>query len=350
MQKLVAILVCLTTLHPAIAGESDGTLDIWFIDVEGGAATLIVTPAGESLLIDSGYPDNNGRDRKRILTTLQERAGLKRLDHAIVSHWHMDHYGNHAALAAEVPIGRFWDRGIPDELREDKAFPERIAEYRRASQNASRPLHAGDAIPLRQTATPLTLRVLTSGREVVPNRGQENPFAGEHQPKAEDPTDNAASLSLLLEYGNFRFLTCGDLTWNIEARLVTPANPVGQVDVFMVTHHGLPASNNPALVLAIDPVVTVMCNGPRKGGHPETLRTLRRIKSLQQMYQLHRNITIDSAMQAPAENIANSGPASECAGRGITLRVQPDSQRYTVRIDGSSSQRSFDTRLPRRLQ
>ena len=142
---LAAILAAITVLGfvgHLPAGQRDRRLDIYFIDVEGGAATLLVTPAGESLLIDSGYPDNNGRDRDRILKVLREEAGVDHLDHAAVTHWHLDHFGNHAALASVVRIGTFWDRGIPDVLREDPRFVERIADYRRASQNRSKTLQA----------------------------------------------------------------------------------------------------------------------------------------------------------------------------------------------------------------
>lgn len=324
--------------------DANNPLEIYFIDVEGGAATLIVTPARETILIDSGYPDNNGRDRNRILQTLK-RAKLDRIDHAVVSHWHMDHYGNHAALSTEIPIGTYWDRGIPDSLREDKSFPERIAEYRRASENRSKPLKVGDILPLKSVGdTPLRMRVLTSGREVVPNEGEENPFAKEHKPKKRDGSDNAASLSFLLEYGDFRFLCCGDLTWNVEAKLVTPKNPVGKVDVFMVTHHGLPTSNNPAFVLAIDPVVAVMCNGPTKGGHIETQRTLRRVKSLKQLFQLHRNIKLDDGLQAGSAFIANSETTADCSGHGIRLRVEPSGRGYSVQIDGQTKAHKFETR------
>lgn len=333
--------VCLLSASVAYA---KAPLEIYFIDVEGGAATLIVTPDRESILIDSGYPDNNGRDRDRILRTLK-RAGLNRLNHAVVSHWHMDHYGNHAALSSEVPIDTFWDRGIPPALAEDKDFPTRIAEYRRACENKSKALKVGDTLPLKNTTgTPLSVRVLTSGREVIPNEGDANPFASEHTPKKRDASDNAASLSLLLEYGDFRFLCCGDLTWNVEAKLVTPKNPVGKVDVFMVTHHGLPTSNNPAFVLAIDPVVAVMCNGPTKGGHADTQRTLSRVKSLKRLFQLHRNVKLDDGLQAGAAFIANSGNTADCKGNGIKLTVAPNGRSYQVGIDGQADAHKFSTR------
>ena len=173
------LLVCLSfqRLQPAQADETDGRLDIYFIDAEGGAATLLVTPEGESLLIDSGYPDNSGRDRDRILKVLRDVAGRKQLDHAAVSHWHLDHYGNHAALASQIAIRNFWDRGIPESLLEDSSFSDRIAGYRAASQNKSKTLKVGDQIPLRPGKTPLQVKTVTASGDVLPNTGEQNPFA-----------------------------------------------------------------------------------------------------------------------------------------------------------------------------
>lgn len=327
-----------------IAGERDQRLDIYFIDVEGGASTLIVTPAGESVLIDSGYPDFGGRDRDRILKVVQEVAGLKQIDHTVVSHWHLDHYGNHAALAAKFKIGQFWDRGIPDTLQEDGKFGERAAAYRAAAQNQSKALKVGDTLPLKSGTTPLAMTVVTASGEVLPNDGEPNPFAYLHVPQADDPSDNARSLSELLSFGKFRFLTCGDLTWNVEAKLVTPKNPLGKVDLFMVTHHGLQVSNNPALVRAIDPRVAVICNGPTKGAHPNALSTLRSVTSLLAWYQLHRNVVLDEFSQTPAAFIANQEDTSACKGVWIKASVEPDGAGYTVQIGPEGKPTRYATR------
>lgn len=329
---------------PVRADEADGRLDIYFIDVEGGAATLLITPTGESILIDSGYPDFNGRDLKRILHVLRDVAGRTHLDHASVSHWHRDHYGNHAALAAEIEIRNFWDRGIPDALQEDKEFDSRIADYRAATQNASRTLTAGQSFDLDSPTVPFTATVVTASREVIANRGPINPYADLHEAQPVDKSDNAASVSLLFEFGPFRFLTCGDLTWNVEAELVTPRNPLGQIDLFMVTHHGLPTSNNPVLVRAIDPVVAVMCNGPTKGGAPATIATLRACESLEALYQLHRNVKLAEDEQAPAEFIANREPTENCDGVWVKASVAPYGRSYTVQIGPDGTVRTYKTR------
>lgn len=328
----------------ASADEKNGRLDIYFIDVEGGAATLLVTPEGESVLIDSGYPDNGGRDRDRILKVLGQVAGRQHLDHACVSHWHLDHFGNHAALASQVTIKNFWDRGIPEALEEDPAFPERAASYRAAAQNQSKTLKAGDSLPLKSGKTPLTVKIVTASGEVVPSSGAPNPYAKDNKPQDEDRTDNARSVSQLWQFGKFKFLTCGDLTWNTEARLVTPNNPIGTIDLFMVTHHGLNVSNNPTLVLAIDPRVAVTCNGPTKGGAKETQETLRKVKSLKASFQLHRNVELAAGDQTPAEFIANSGKTENCEGIYVKASVAADGNSYTVQIGEKGRVHTFETR------
>lgn len=338
---ITALLMQSTTVT---ADETKGHFDIYFIDVEGGACTLFVSPAGESLLIDSGYPDNFRRDLNRILHVVRDVAGLKQIDHAAVTHWHLDHYGNHAALSTEIRIVNFWDRGIPDVLTEDANFVDRVANYRSASQNQSKALKAGDRLPLKSTGTPCSVEILTSGREVIPNAGHPNPYASLHEPMPVDTSDNAASLSFLVKFGKFHFLCCGDLTWNIEAKLMMPNNPIGQVDMFMVTHHGLPYSNNPVLVRAIDPRVAVMCNGPTKGGAANVIQTLRECDSLQALYQLHRNVSLDADQQTPAKFIANRGPTQGCEGVWIKARVAPGGESYTVQIGPDGSPQRYESR------
>ena len=341
IRTLIALGLCLLTTSHVFAGSDDGRFDIYFIDVEGGAATLLVTPAGESVLIDSGYPDNGGRDRDRILNVIQKVAKLDHLDHASVSHWHLDHFGNHAALADKIKIKNFWDRGIPESLAEDKGFADRIALYRAATQNQSKAVKAGDTFTMESPGLPVHVKVITASGDVIPNDGPANPHAALHKPQADDPSDNAKSVSLLFTFGKFRFLTCGDLTWNTEAKLMTPNNPVGQVEMFMVTHHGLNVSNNPVMVLALDPRVAVSCNGPTKGGAPETIATLKKVKSLQAMYQLHRNIKLADNEQAPPENIANQEDTAACKGTWIKASVAKDGGSYTVQVGVDGKPREF---------
>jgi beta-lactamase superfamily II metal-dependent hydrolase len=345
ISRVAFVLIGLLSSRMAQAEVANGRLDIYFIDVEGGASTLFVTPSGESLLVDSGSHNNDGRDRDRVLKVARQVAGLKKIDHAVVTHWHEDHYGNHADLSSQIKIGTFWDRGLPDALpNDDPKFEEHLAPYRLATQNRSKKLRVGDSLPLKSGATPLTVKVVTGSREVIPNVGPPNPFAALNKPQPEDVTDNADSLSFLLQFGRFKFLVCGDLTWNMEAKLMTPNNPIGKIDLFMVTHHGLPVSNNPTLVLAIDPKVAVMCNGPIKGGAAETIETLRKVKSLEALYQLHKNLALRPAAQTAPEYIANVEPTAECRGTFIKASVAPDGNSYTVQIGSEGKRRTFQVR------
>ncbi len=330
----------------AAQGPQAGTppLRIVFVDVEGGAATLIVTPAGESILVDTGWPGFEGRDPRRIRRAA-EQAGAAAIDHLVTTHWHVDHYGGLGRLSELMPVRRFYDRGIPDTLPEDpRNFPTLIAAYKKASDGKRTTLRPADTIPLRSGpgAAKLTLTCLTASEEVVGGPGTANPECAKHQPQPPDPSDNAKSISLLLGLGDFRFLDCGDLTWNIEHKLVCPTNRIGKVDLFQVTHHGSDSSNNPALVHAIRPRVAVIDNGPRKGGGKQTYATLKASPGLETIFQLHRNLETTDADNAPPEQIANL--RAECEGLPVTAEVTPVGKRYTVSVGGKATRRTFETR------
>jgi beta-lactamase superfamily II metal-dependent hydrolase len=319
-------------------------LDIYFVDTEGGAATLLVTPQGESVLIDCGNPGR--RDADRIYRTASE-AGIKGIDHLIITHWHTDHYGGVERLSQLLPIRKFYDHGIPATLKEDpQNFPLLIQAYKKASGGKSKHLKAGDEVVLKQTAGGPALRLtcLCGSGEVIPDkaRAEPNPIASEHQPQPEDLTDNARSLGFLVQYGDFRFLDLGDLTWNIEYKLVHPSNKIGLVDVYQSTHHGLDISNNPVVIKSVQPRVAIFNNGARKGGMPSVIATLRRLPELQAIYQVHRNVTAADQENTDAALIANQD--EQCQGEGIYLSVAADSKSYTVVVGQKGNPRKYETR------
>jgi beta-lactamase superfamily II metal-dependent hydrolase len=328
--------------------EQKRGLDIYFIDTEGGAATLIVTPARESVLIDCGNP--GARDATRIHHAATKLAGLEAIDHLIITHWHLDHYGSIARLSQMMPVHRYYDRGIPESLAEDpKNFPLLIQAYRTASEGKSTTLKPGDRIALKQAAgaPAVNLLCLCGGGKVVPDKpgAPENPIAREHKPMPVDTTDNARSLGFLLSFGAFRFLDLGDLTWNVEHQLVHPTDKIGPVDVFQVTHHGLEISNNPVLLKTVRPRVAVFNNGPQKGCHPLVTANLRRLPDLQAIYQLHRNLLVGTQENTEPEFIAN--PDAKCQGESIRLSVAPDARTYTVTVGSKGKPRRYETRGPR---
>lgn len=325
------------------AGAAVRQLQIYFIDVEGGAATLIVTPAGESILVDTGWPGFEDRDPKRIASALAH-AGAKQIDHLVTSHWHVDHYGGVEGLARLVPIRRYWDRGIPDSLSEDSArFPALIAAYRAASSGKRRTLKPGDSIPLRRRGLPIRLDVLAGSGEVTSRgSGAAADDCRDHPRKPEDTSDNARSLALKLRVGEFDFLNCGDLTWNLEHRLVCPVNRVGKIDLYQVTHHGMDSSNNPLLLNAAQPRAAVMANGPRKGGSESVMRLLKELPGLDAWFQLHRNMALAPEQQAPQSRIANWHEAG--CGRFLRAQLSPDGKTYSIHLQSGEQLASFDTR------
>lgn len=319
-------------------------LEVFFVDVEGGAATLMVTPAGESVLVDSGWPREDGRDAKRIEHAARYVAGLTRIDHYVTSHWHTDHYGGIEYLSKLMPVINFWDRGVPATLPEDpQGFPRLLSAYQRAGGTRSRALKAGDTLPLRSVGTPVELKVVAASGKVIGEGEQELATSCDRHPaKPVDNSDNAKSIALLLKYGRFDFLNCGDLTWNVEHKLACPKNRVGQVDLFQVTHHGMDISNNPVLVEAIQPRSAVMCNGPRKGGSPATVRLLKNTKSLEALFQLHRNVATGPEDNTPTERIANV--EEFCRGEFMRARLSPAGDHYTISKGANEPLQTFAVR------
>jgi competence protein ComEC len=317
------------------------TLDLYFIDVEGGAATLIITPAGESVLIDAGWDGFDGRDAKRIRQAMRQ-AGIMAIDHLVVTHYHKDHYGGVPGLARLVPIKNFYDYGKMTSLMDDPQFAERYGAYQAAAKGQAITLKPGDTIPLKTAAgaPPIKLLCVASRAAVISEGGAiANPACTPDAPD-EDQSDNARSVALLLKLGDFEFLNLADLSWNVSKRLICPDNEIGEVDLYQTTHHGGNINNDPALLRSLRPTVAVMINGPRKGGHPDTVKWLRETPSFRALYQLHRNVQTSAEQNTPVEFIANLDEHPDEAHM-ITVSVDTVKSSFTVTNRRTKESRSY---------
>lgn len=341
MKKSCFLLVLLFGMFESVQA-APRTLDIYFIDVEGGASTLIVMPQGESMLVDSGFPTD--RDAQRILRVAR-LAGLRQIDHYVATHFHRDHIGGIPLVARLIPVKNFYDHGVPTAPAFD--ISAGILElYRQTARNSSTTLKAGDEMPLRVNhGLPLHVRILASNGNVVgeePGAPQIRPCGSDFKSIPEDKSDNAKSVAFLLTLGEFQFFDGGDLTWNVENKLVCPGNSIGAVDVFQVNHHGVANSNNPLLVRALRPRVAIIDNGPRKGGEPQVFATLKGVPEIEAIYQLHRNLRTTQADNTSADFTANDEEA--CRGDYIKLSVAPGGKTYSVSLPGKKITRRYAVR------
>lgn len=289
MRVVIGLLLALIAAMAAPRAQpaADQSLRIYLVDVEGGNATLFVTPSNESLLIDTG---NGGeladRDVGRIVSAAQD-AGLNEIDHLITTHWHRDHYGGMAELARRMPIRHFIDHG--SSVEDNAAVATFIdGPYRELYEAARRTVvQPGDRIELGEA----TFTVVVSGgrglEQPLPGAGSPNPHCADFERQAEDTGENAQSVGVHLAFGSFRGLHLGDLTVNKEFELMCPENPIGTVDLYIVSHHGLGTSNSTPLVHGIGARVAIMNNGTRKGGSPRPMTTLFSAPGLEDVWQLH---------------------------------------------------------------
>lgn len=319
--------VALLCLVAAAALPAADTLDIYWIDVEGGASTLIVTQSGQAVLMDAGYAGFDGRDADRIEHVVKNEAGLERIDYFLTSHFHGDHVGGLAELAKRVPIGTFIDHG--DSVQQDSAGGKRLFEdYLKVAGAKRQSAQPGDVLDLDG----VQLTIVASHSRFLPTPlpgGGPNSLCQSFEMQPEDKGENGKSLGYHLRAGDFDFLNLGDLSWNFQYQLACPTNLVGQVDVYQTAHHAVRNDVLPQQMWATAPTVALMNNGATKGGGAEAVANVLGSPGLEDLWALHRAVDNDDEHNADRRLTANLGPTDGCDGHWIRLRLDGDGA-YTL--------------------
>jgi competence protein ComEC len=343
-------LVAWPALQPAYAASpaagaqeqaaSSASLKIYVIDVEGGQSTLIVTPEHQSLLVDAGWAGFNGRDADRILQAAK-LAGIERINYLLITHYHADHVGGVPQLAERIPIDNFLDHG-PD-VEKDADSRTLYAAYLNTTQKGKhRVVKPGDTIPLRGVKVVVVAAAGKHLRKPLQGAGQTNPYCSETKPMEPDPSENAQSSGIVLAYGKFRFVDLGDLTWNKEIALMCPVNRLGRVDLFLASHHGESISNSKALVWALEPRVTIIDNGAKKGGTPEAWKRIDEAPGRGRVWELHYSEAGGKAANPGAHYLAN-GDNQPDQGHYLEVSARPDGG-FTVINSGNGFKADYPPR------
>jgi len=319
------ICVLLVTLSLGmVQSRTAGGLRVYVIDVEGGGATLVIAPSGQSMLIDSGSPGPAAeRDSARIAEAMRA-AGLTRINYLFTTHYDSDHVGGAPAADAVAHFERFFDHGEMDPKWEgNPSGGDRYKAYLAIAAGKRTIVKPGDTIPFGDARVDV---VASSGAVLgkpINGGGAPNPYCRDAEVKEPNKTENSQTTGVLVSFRGFTFLDVGDLTWDKEMDLACPVNKLGRVSLLLATHHGFfnDQSGAPALLWAIQPQVVIANNGPRKGLAASAYERIQKVQGLEGLWQSHLALATDKAHNTSDEMIANVEPSAECKGHWISVAV-----------------------------
>jgi len=312
----------LTAVLGILQSPRAGGLRVYVIDVEGGGATLVVAPSGQSMLIDSGSPGAAAeRDSARIAAAMRA-AGLTKINYLFTTHYDGDHVGGAPAANAVAHFDRFFDHGEMDpKWEQNRGIEERYAAYLAIAAGKRTIVNAGDTIPLEGVRVDVVASHGAVIAKPINGGGAANAFCKDADAKAPNTTENSQSTGVLISYRKFTFLDVGDLTWDKEMDLACPVNTLGRVSLLLATHHGFfnDQSGAPALLWAIQPQVVIANNGPRKGLAAPAYERIQKVRGLEGLWQSHLALANDRAHNTTDEMVANVEPSPECKGNWIRV-------------------------------
>ncbi len=245
-----------------------GMLQIHCLNVGHGDATLVISPAGRTLLIDAG---NDSMGLRKVLPWLSSR-GITSLDWIVATHYHGDHIGGLDEVinglgrdsVKQAVYDRGWSYGT-----------NAYGDYVRAAGNKRRTIADGMALDLGEGVIVRCLAVNGNGRL--------------HSPFTDPPwSENDLCIALRISYQRFDFSISGDLSGESTAYyrdIETSVGPeIGPVEVLRVNHHGSAYSSNCSFLAALSPLVSVISCGKNDYGLP-TQEALSRLRPYGPVYQ-----------------------------------------------------------------
>jgi competence protein ComEC len=325
--------------------EAASPATFYFVDIGSGNATLVVTPAGETILLDCGTPEAG----KRIVEFAKQN-GIAKIDYLVVTHFEEDHMSGAPNIAAAMPILNWVDHGMTVTDRKsddwwaahrtltpgrrpspgvgqfhDKTWAAFLAAREKSGNHIV--VKAGDKLPIKG----MDFTVLSAAGKVISSplkgAGKPNPACADIEKRVDDDAEDGQSVGMLLTMGQFRFAYLGDLTWNNSNSMFCPENRVGTVDAYLITHHAQSVKRSlgeyywglsccsPAEVRGLHPRVAFLSLGSRGHAYGDSaaIDTVKASPGLEDLWQTEK-ITAGGEMNsnAPDQFIANiGGPPSE---------------------------------------